>query len=42
MVVGTGDVPGIPLTEAERPLQSYERVFVTVPAGMSAAAGRAT
>ena len=39
MVVGTGDVPGIPLTEAERPLQSYERVFVTVPAGMSAAAG---
>jgi len=38
-IVGTGDVPGIPLTEEERPLQSYERVFVTLPAGMSAAAG---
>jgi hypothetical protein len=38
-IVGTGDVPGIPLTEAERALQSYERVFVTVPSGMSAAAG---
>ncbi len=39
IIVGTGDVPSIPLTEAERPLQSYERVFVTLPAGMSAAAG---
>jgi len=39
LIVGTGDVPAIPLTEVERPLQSYERVFVTVPAGMSAAAG---
>ena len=38
-IVGTGDVPGIPLTETERPLQSHERVFVTVPPGMSAAAG---
>lgn len=39
LIVGTGDVPSIPLTEEERPLQSYERVFVTVPAGMSTAAG---
>jgi hypothetical protein len=39
MIVGTGDVPGIPLTEVERPLQSHERVFVTLPAGMSSAAG---
>lgn len=39
VIVGTGDVSGIPLTEAERPLQSHERVFVTVPAGMSVAAG---
>lgn len=38
-IVGTGDVPGIPLTEAERPLQSHERVFVTVPPGMSSAPG---
>lgn len=38
-IVGTGDVPGIPLTESERPLQSYERVFVTLPPGMSNAAG---
>ena len=38
-IVGTGDVPGIPLTESERPLQSHERVFVTVPPGMSSAAG---
>jgi hypothetical protein len=38
-IVGTGDVPGIPLTESERPLQSHERVFVTVPPGMSATAG---
>jgi hypothetical protein len=37
--VGTGDVPGIPLTERERPLQSYERVFVTLPPGMSNAVG---
>src|SRR5690349_9113912 len=38
-IVGTGDVPGIPLTEAERPLQSNERVFVTLPPGMSSAPG---
>ncbi len=38
-IVGTGDVPGIPLTEAERPLQSNERIFITVPPGMSSAAG---
>jgi hypothetical protein len=38
-IVGTGDVPGIPLTESERPLQSHERIFVTVPPGMSSAAG---
>lgn len=38
-IVGTGDVSGIPLTEAERPLQSYERVFVVVPPGMSSAPG---
>jgi len=38
-VVGTGDVPSIPLTESERPLQSNERIFVTVPPGMSSAAG---
>lgn len=38
-IVGTGDVPSIPLTESERPLQSNERIFVTVPPGMSSAAG---
>jgi hypothetical protein len=38
-IVGSGDVPGIPLTEAERPLQSHERIFITVPPGMSSAAG---
>ena len=38
-IVGTGEVPGIPLTEAERPLQSHERVFVTVPPGMASTAG---
>jgi hypothetical protein len=38
-IVGTGDVPSIPLTEAERPLQSNERIFVTVPPGMASAAG---
>ena len=38
-IVGTGEVPGIPLTIAERPLQSYERIFVVVPPGMSSAAG---
>src|SRR5687768_4125273 len=38
-IVGTGDVAGIPLTERERPLQSHERVFITVPRGMSSAAG---
>jgi len=38
-IVGSGEVPGIPLTEQERPLQSNERVFITVPPGMSAARG---
>jgi len=38
-IVGTGDVPGIPLTERDRPLQSYERIFITVPPGMSSAVG---
>jgi len=39
LIVGTGEVPGVPLTIAERPLQSHERVFVVVPPGMSSAAG---
>jgi hypothetical protein len=38
-IVGTGDVPGIPLTESDRPLQSYERIFITVPPGMSSSTG---
>jgi LysM repeat protein len=38
-IVGSGDVPGIPLTESERPLQSNERIFITVPPGMSTAKG---
>jgi hypothetical protein len=38
-IVGTGEVPSIPLTESVRPLQSYERVFVVVPPGMPTAAG---
>jgi hypothetical protein len=38
-IVGTGDVPGIPLTENERPLQSNERIFITVPPGMSSTTG---
>lgn len=38
-IVGSGDVPEIPLTETDRPLQSHERVFVLVPPGMSAAPG---
>ena len=38
-VVGTGEVRGIPLTDTERPIQSYERIFVVVPPGMSSAAG---
>ena len=38
-IIGTGDVPGIPLTERDRPLQSYERIFVAVPPGLSSAAG---
>jgi len=38
-IAGTGEVPGIPLTITERPLQSHERVFVVVPPGMSSAAG---
>jgi hypothetical protein len=32
-------VPGIPLTETDRPLQSAERVFIVVPPGMSSSAG---
>jgi hypothetical protein len=39
LIVGTGEVPGVPLTLAERPLQSHERVFVVVPPGMSSSAG---
>lgn len=38
-IVGTGEVPGIPLTESDRPLQSNERIFITVPPGMSTARG---
>ena len=38
-IVGSGEVPGIPLTESERPLQSNERIFITVPPGMSSACG---
>jgi len=38
-IAGTGEVPGVPLTITERPLQSHERVFVVVPPGMSSAAG---
>jgi hypothetical protein len=36
---GTSEVPGIPLTIADRPLQSYERISITVPPGMSTASG---
>jgi hypothetical protein len=35
----TSEVPGIPLTIAERPLQSYERISISVPPGMSSASG---
>ena len=38
-IVGTSEVPGVTLTLTERPLQSYERIFVVVPPGMSSAAG---
>lgn len=38
-IVGSGDVPGVPLTERDRPLQSYERIFVLTPPGMPTAAG---
>ena len=38
-IVGTGDVPSIPLTEEHRPLQMYERVFIVPPPGMSTAPG---
>ena len=38
-IIGTSEVPGVPLTLAERPLQSYERIFVVVPPGMSSAPG---
>jgi len=38
-IVGTGEVRGIPLTLTDRPIQSYERIFVVVPPGMSSAVG---
>jgi hypothetical protein len=38
-IVGTSEVPGVKLTLTDRPLQSYERIFVVVPPGMSSAAG---
>ena len=38
-ITGTTEVPGIPLTIEERPLQSYERVTIVVPPGMSSAGG---
>lgn len=38
-IVGSGEVTVVPLTEAERPLQSHERIFVVVPPGMSTAPG---
>jgi hypothetical protein len=38
-IIGTGDVPGIPLTESERPLQSAERIFIVVPPGMTSVVG---
>ena len=38
-LVGSGEVPGIPLTESERLLDLQERVFVVAPEGRSAAVG---
>src|SRR5690349_4305784 len=38
-ISGTTDIPGIPLTIEERPLQPYERVTVVVPPGMTSAGG---
>ena len=38
-IIGTGEVPGIPLTISERPLQSAERIFIVVPPGMTSAVG---
>jgi hypothetical protein len=38
-IVGTGDVPGIPLTEANRHLLLRERIFVVPPVGRSASVG---
>ncbi|HUQ82537.1 MAG TPA: hypothetical protein VM076_15415 [Gemmatimonadaceae bacterium] len=38
-ISGTTDVPGIPLTIEERPLQSYERVTIVVPPGLSSSGG---
>jgi hypothetical protein len=38
-LVGSGEVPGIPLTEAQRPLQLRERVFIVTPGGRAAQVG---
>jgi len=38
-IVATGDVQAIPFPEAERPLQSHERVFIVVPPGMPSTRG---
>jgi hypothetical protein len=38
-IVATGDVPAIPFPEVERPIQSYERIFIVVPPGMASARG---
>jgi hypothetical protein len=38
-IVGSGEVPGIPLTEERRLLQIRERIFVVPPAGSSASPG---
>lgn len=38
-ISGTTEVPGVPLTITERPLQSYERITIVVPPGMSSATG---
>ena len=38
-LVGTGEVPGIPLTESERFLDLQERVFIVPPAGRTAMVG---
>jgi len=38
-IVATGEVAAIPYPEVERPLQSYERVFIVVPPGMPSTRG---